>query len=190
MNVRWEASNLTTLGGSHLMAMLLAVSLMGGVTSGVIFFTGDGDAEGERLVAWIGIAVLVVFGALGYLAAQRARARIRVGWDGDAVCLEIRGPRGEATLRGPFRVDRGWVREAIATGRGSVRNTVVMIAIEDEAGRTVLYLREQLGAIYSPPPGWPQRMVIARTPCQHVYTNSLGTLDLAKLAEAIAPTRE
>jgi hypothetical protein len=187
MNVRWQASNLTTLGGSLVIGLFAALSLTGIVMAGVVLFMRHRSSSQTDLLLGVGAVVAVAFGALTALAVQRTRARVALGWDVDALRLDIRGPRGSAAHRGPFRVEKGWARDAIATGRGgSVPVLVVMIAILDRDGRALLYLREQLGALHSPPAGWPQREVVVDA-CEHVYTNSLGRLHLDRLAEALAP---
>lgn len=184
MKVRWEATNLTTIGGSTVMGLLIGVALIGGVVAGVTLAMGDRAPRGADVAAYVGLGVMIVSGVLAWLSFQRSRAKVRVGWNGDAVVMEIEGPHGAASHTGPFKVARGWMREAIATGHGSVPTKVVMCAVLAPDGRALLYLREQLGAIHSVPTGWPERIVRVQS-CEHVYTSSLGRLELDRLVDAL-----
>lgn len=184
MNVRWEASNLTTLGGSTVMGILIGIAMIGAVIAGVTFFMGERAPDGVWIAAYAGLGAAVLFGVLAWLSYQRSRARVRVGWSGEALVMEIEGPQGSARYTGPFKVARGWMRDVIATGHGTVPMKVVMCAVLAPDGRALLYLREQLGAIHSVPYGWPERIVRVAS-CEHLYTNSLGRLELDRLVEAL-----
>lgn len=184
MNVRWEATNLTTPGGSTVLGLWIALALIGAVVAGVTAVMGDRAPDGADVAAVIAAIAMVVFGALAWLSFQRSRASVRVGWDGDALRLEIRGPHGAITHRGPFKIARGWMRDVIHTGHGTMPMKVVMLAVLDREGNALVYLREQLGAIHSVPVGWPERTVRVES-CEHVYTNALGRIELDRLAEAL-----
>jgi hypothetical protein len=188
MSVRWSASNLTTPGGQILIALPATGALTGAIVCGVALF---GVAASER-DAWLaaGLGAVVVFGAITALVVARTRGVAALAWDGGALRLTVRSPgRAEVSYVGPLRCEHGYVWSSVHAGRGNIRQLQLELAILDEHGRCVLFLRELLGAIYEPPPGWPQR-AIAVHGAEHVLTNSFGRIDLDRLADALRPARE
>lgn len=187
MNVRWRASNLTTPGGQALLAVPAALALVGLVMVGVVLFAGPSSDESRTLGVELGLGTFALFAAITWLVAMRTRATVVLGWTGEALRLDVTPP-GKATISyvGPFRVERGFVREAVHTGRGSLPQLVLELAVfEARGGRCVLFLRELLGAIYQPPPGWEARLVSARG-AAHVLVNSLGRTNVDALERALA----
>lgn len=188
MNLRWSASNLTTPGGQTALALPGALALTGLVTAVVVFFTAQDDERAFGLGIGLGLGGFVLFAAVTALVAVRTRARVALGWTGDALRLDVTPP-GKPTVSyaGPFRVEVGYVRDSVATGRGgSLPQLTLLVAVKEAAsGRCVLYLRELLGAIYEPPAGWPARMVVVAG-SEHVLVNSIGRTHLDELAKALA----
>ncbi len=172
---RWRASNLTTLGGSLIGALLGAIAVMGLVTAVTAFFLRRAGPAGLDTMAVFGALVTVGFGIATFVVGNRLRAVVSLV-ERD---VESRGAR--ETYRGPFRVHTGWIDEALGRGLAA---PVVMLAIEDGEGRLVLYLREQLGAAYAPPESFPNRPVSV-SGANHVLTNSLGLLHVDRLAAAL-----
>lgn len=187
MSVRWSASNLTTPGGQTAIALPAALALTGLVTVVVAYFAGSADDAGSVLLAEIGAGAFVLFGLVTAWVASRTRAKVTLQWNGDALQLDVEPPRKpRATYVGPFREEHGYVREAVHTGRASIPQLVLVLAVfETKSGRCVLLLRELLGAAYDPPPGWVERTVVVRG-AEHVLVNSIGRLELEQLAKALA----
>lgn len=184
-NVRWSASNLTTPGGQQATAIPAALALTGLVTIGVAFFAGGppGDAS-QTVLLEIGGALVVLFGVITVVVARRTAAHVSLAWDGQALRLDVQPPgRPAVSYVGPFHEQHGFVRSAVHTGRGSIPQLTLEVAILDANGRCVLLLRELLGAVYDPPPGWQDRPLAVRT--EHVFTNSLGRTNLDRLVAAL-----
>lgn len=185
MNVRWSATNLTTPGGQSAIAIPAALALTGLVTIAVAYFSGSPDDSGTTMLLEIGAGVTALFGVITVLVFQRSRASATLGWDGEKLRLEVRAPgKPLAVYTGPFREEHGFEWGAVSTGHGSIRQLTLTVAVFDGADRCVLVLRELLGAIYQPPAGWMQRMVVVSRP-EHVLTNSIGRTNLDALAAAI-----
>jgi hypothetical protein len=185
MNVRWSATNLTTPGGQTALVIPASLALVGLVTVGVAYFAGDAEDAGSRLLLQGGLGVFLVFGVITAMVAQRTRATVTLGWDGEQLRLAVKPPgKPVVVYGGPFREEHCFVRSAVHTGRGSIPQLVLMLAIFDEKGRCVLVLRELLGAIYDPPPGWAQSAISA-SKAHHVLVNSLGRTNLDELASAL-----
>ncbi len=144
-----------------------ALALIPLVAVAVNLFVGEAGLPREvrGTTPWFGAAA-VLFGAITAVVWAKTRVRLTVVERDGERYVEVYDSGAPLVLKGPFDVRYGWAWVPMPQV-GRVPLLVVGLYEDD---RLVLALSEQRGALYTPPPDWPQDYALGGGPAQAAYT--------------------
>jgi len=157
-------------------------AIFAGVALGVNVAMGEEKLprglEGSTPFFGVALAVFVVLTVVAHFAI-RVRVRVLSREEPARVELEIVDRARSQTVK-IAQTSSAWHRERIETGRGSIPNTVLELAILDEERHCPVMLCEELGAAYDAPRNWAEGSLSVAP--QRTLRASMGRVHLDELA--------
>jgi hypothetical protein len=162
---------------------LLAAAMIPGAFAAVILYAGEPSGiEGSTpyLVAVTGVLLVAT---LAFYLRSRVQVRLVQKPDGVDAVLITGGARADE-FRMPVRCYKCFTWNLVMVGTKLKRVPELVLAILDPNGVSQVAFREQLGALHSPPEGWPEDDVAA--PTTYHLGPGAGVTRLDKFCEALA----